>query len=205
MKKVIGIDLDNTIICYDELLFDVAFSKGLIEEHICKNKKTIRDEIRKSISGEIEWQKIQADIYGPLILKAKVFNGVKAFFNKARDLGYELYIISHKTRFASYDKQNIDLRKAAMGFLRAHGFFSSTVSGLREERVFFKSTRKKKIEKIKELGCTHFIDDLEETFMEPDFPVNVRKILFGFGCLETQDLCKVCSTWKDIEKAVLYD
>ena len=33
-------------------------------------------------------------------------------------------------------------------------------------------------ERIRALGCTHFIDDLEEVFLEPSFPSDVHKILF---------------------------
>jgi len=45
--------------------------------------------------------------------------------------------------------------------------------------VYFGATRHEKIEHIQRLGCTHFIDDLEEVFLEEDFPGGVEKILYA--------------------------
>ena len=35
------------------------------------------------------------------------------------------------------------------------------------------------MERIRQLKCTHFIDDLEETFLEAGFPDGVQKILYA--------------------------
>jgi hypothetical protein len=63
--------------------------------------------------------------------------------------------------------------------MRQHGFFVGGAIGLREDAVFFEPTRREKVERIAKLGCTHFVDDLEETFLEPSFPEEVRKFLFA--------------------------
>jgi hypothetical protein len=48
-------------------------------------------------------------------------------------------------------------------------------------QVYFESTRMDKIERIKKLKCTHFVDDLEEVFIEESFPSGVKKILYAPG------------------------
>jgi hypothetical protein len=44
--------------------------------------------------------------------------------------------------------------------------------------VFFAETKQGKLQQIADLGCTHFIDDLPEFLLEPDFPAGVERILF---------------------------
>ena len=57
--------------------------------------------------------------------------------------------------------------------------------GLTEGDVFFNSTREEKIERIANLRCTDFIDDLEETFLKKlsrdnhAYPVRTRKRISG--------------------------
>ena len=48
-----------------------------------------------------------------------------------------------------------------------------------KENVFFEATRTEKIARIKALDCTHFIDDLEEIFLDPEFPETTRQFLLG--------------------------
>ena len=62
--------------------------------------------------------------------------------------------------------------------MTSQGFFGSGGLGFSEDQVFFEGTRDAKIERIRTLGCTHFIDDLEEVFLEASFPPDVEKFLF---------------------------
>jgi hypothetical protein len=77
--------------------------------------------------------------------------------------------VSHKTQFANYDTTETDLRKGALKWLDRAGSSYGTDRSFRRD-VYFESTRVDKINRIRSLGCTHFIDDLEETFREPSFP-----------------------------------
>ncbi len=61
----IGIDFDNTIVTYDDLMYSLAMEMGLINPAVRKSKKLIRDNIRELPDGEIEWQKLQGLVYGP--------------------------------------------------------------------------------------------------------------------------------------------
>ena len=50
--------------------------------------------------------------------------------------------------------------------------------GLPEDRVFFAETKQGKLDRIRELDCSHYIDDLPEFLLEPGFPAEVERILF---------------------------
>jgi len=178
---VLGIDFDNTIASYDDLLFRAAVDRGLIQAGGDRTKRAVRDRIRLRPDGEIEWQKLQALVYGPLMPGARPTDGVCAFIGWCRDAGIAVFIVSHKTRYANYDETGTDLRIAALEWMTAQRFFDEGGLGLSRDAVFFESTREDKIARIRSLGCSHFIDDLEEVFLEPSFPANVRRILYAPG------------------------
>ncbi|MBI4763528.1 MAG: hypothetical protein HY787_02835 [Deltaproteobacteria bacterium] len=195
----IGIDLDNTIVSYDEVLFRVAEEAGLIGPDVDRNKKAIRDFIRTLPDGEIEWQKIQAMVYGPRISEAKLIAGVADFLACCRNRSIRTYIISHKTEYANYDRTGTNLRQAALEWIRNNKLFPLEPCGSIKTLVFFGSTRLEKTEYIRSLKCTCFIDDLIETFLEPSFPTGVVKILFDPHHLHRQPSgMEVFSSWKDL-------
>lgn len=199
MDCVLGVDFDNTIVCYDELMHRVALEKHLIDPDIRVNKKNVRDEIRKRPDGEIEWQKLQAMVYGPLMHEARIFDGAETFFKTCTRLSLPVHIISHKTEFASYDTSGTSLRKAALNWMSVQGFFDSARIGLSPEVVYFESTRQEKINRIKQLACTHFIDDLEETFQEAGFPHTVLKFLFTPHAYDTSlKNVNIITSWQEI-------
>ncbi len=174
----IGVDFDNTIVKYDELIYDIAIRKGFIDSGQEKNKKLIRDAVRKTQDGELKWMAVQAEAYGPGISSARPFNGVEEFFRLCAEKRYRTYIVSHKTEYAASEPGGINLREAAMSWMQERGFYGDEDIGVDKERVHFESSRLEKISRIKSLGLTHFIDDLEETFLEATFPGDVQKILF---------------------------
>jgi len=178
---ICGIDFDNTIVTYDELLCAIARERGLVDNGPVQTKRNIRDRIRQLPNGEIEWQKCQAVLYGQRIGEAHVIEGVVPFIQLCRERGIPVHIVSHKTEFSGYDTTRTNLRDAAMNWMAARRFFDAGGVGLARENVYFAATRAEKIERIRKLGCTHFIDDLEETFLEPAFPAATARILFEPG------------------------
>lgn len=179
MNFIIGVDFDNTIVGYDDVMYDTALAWRLIPEGMTKNKKQIRDAIRQLPEGEIHWQKLQAFIYGESMHKAQLKEGVRDFFQTCRQADISTFIVSHKTKFASMDTQGINLREVALGWMTDQKFFEDDGFGLTQDRIYFESTRPDKVARIGTLGCSHFIDDLEETFLEPTFPSEVEKILYA--------------------------
>ena len=207
MKYIIGIDFDNTLVSYEQVIYKVAEQQGL---NICgtnKSKKNIRDSIRLLPNGEIEWQKLQAIVYGPRMGEAKLIDGVKEFLSLCKQNNIKVYIVSHKTEYARFDQTKTNLRKAALSWMGKNGFFEDDGLGLSKENVYFEATRIEKIERIRYLACTHFIDDLEELFLELSFPAGIVKVLFAPDKLslagEISDV-RLYNTWNDIGSYLFY-
>ena len=174
---ILGVDFDNTIVRYDELFHRIAVERGLIPATVPARKNEVRDFLRRR-GQEPAWTELQGYVYGPRMPEAQVFPGVLEFFTRCIRRKLPLYIISHKTR-AAVAGPAYDLQQTAHDWLAAQGFFDPVRVGLSPDRVHFGATRQEKIRLIRETGCTHFIDDLEETFLEETFPPGVVKILFG--------------------------
>lgn len=172
----IGLDLDNTLINYDRPFYDVARERGLIPPDFAGSKRDIRDRIRLLRNGEIEWQHVQAEVYGPAIGGATAAEGALDFIRRAAAHGAELTIVSHKTALANMGTRDVNLRDAARRWLLDNGMLG--VNAVPVENVYFEDTRADKIARIVALRCTHFIDDLEEVFDDPAFPENVERLHF---------------------------
>lgn len=202
----LGVDFDNTVVEYDALLYREARQRGLIPSEMTTCKREIRDWIRRAPEGDREWQKLQALLYGVGIKDAAPASGVAEFFAACRRQAVEVFIVSHKTQYAALDERRIDLREAAVAWLQAHRLFEADGGVLSPDDVYFEPTRTDKIARIRRLGCTHFIDDLEETFLEPDFPSEVHKILYA-SHERSADLpdVQVAGSWQEIVKSLFHD
>ena len=195
----IGVDFDNTLVSYDKLIHRVAAERGLIGLETEASKKQVRDSIRELPGGEAEWQKVQALVYGPRIGEATPAPGASEFLEECARHGIKVNIVSHKTEFANYDETGTNLRSAAMSWLEQHQFFDAESLGLSGNDVYFESTRREKLERIEQLGCTHFIDDLEETFLEESFPPRVLKLLYSRQIpVRTPDYVYLAGDWQRI-------
>lgn len=205
-QTIIGIDLDNTLVCYDELFHFVAHQEGLIELSAPNGKERIRDAIRLLPQGERKWTRLQAIVYGPRISGATAFEGSEMFLRHCSEQGTKAVIVSHKTHFVTLDGKPVDLRDSALAWMKARKFFDPDGCGLSPNNVFFESTRSEKIERIRTLGCTHFIDDLAEVFAESSFPRDVAKLLFApHGANAGSQEIKVFSTWRDLDEFFFHD
>jgi len=117
----------------------------------------------------------------------------------------EIFIVSHKTELGHFDEKRINLRDAARGWLRAQGLFDGQIPFIKPENIFFASTREEKIDRIKSLNCTHFIDDLPEVLFAPQFPCDVQRFLFqpdASLALKSERDIKVFNNWTDIKNAI---
>ena len=176
---VVGIDFDNTLVSYDTLIHTVALERRLIADGTATGKRSVRDRIRLLPDGEVEWQKVQGLIYGPRMAQAQLMPGAAEFIRECRTRRWPVYVVSHKTEFAGYDETQTNLRDAALAWMASQKFFEPDGLGFSPDQVYFEGTRDAKIGRIASLGCTHFIDDLEEVFLEPSFPAGVRTFLFS--------------------------
>jgi len=172
---IVGIDFDNTIVCYDQAFYRVALFKELIPSSILPAKKEIRDYLRKN-GQEEEWIELQGLIYGACMHEADPFPGVRDFFRTCARYEIPVYIISHKTRYP-YRGTQYDLHKATLEWIRDQAFFSEGKATI-SDNVFLELTKEEKIQRIIKQKCTHFIDDLPEFLSEVSFPSYVHRFLF---------------------------
>lgn len=168
----IGIDFDNTIVCYDDVFFNAAQKICPIPQSIGPSKKALRDWMR-SQGKEREWIELQGEVYGSKISEAQAFPGALDFLSDCTAKGIEFAIISHKTK-RPVAGQNYDLHAAARDWLAQNGIHPGD-----KQSVFFELTRDAKLSRIEAFGCTHFIDDLIEFLDEPAFPYGVVPMLFA--------------------------
>ncbi len=172
---IIGVDFDNTMVCYDQLFHRIAVERGLIDAATPAAKTAVRDALRAA-GGEQDWINLQGLVYGRRIFEAPAFPGVQAFFAQAHRQGHQLCVISHKTRFP-VSGDEVNLHAAAMRWLESQGFFDSPHTGLSRDQVHFELTKADKLARIAACGCDHFMDDLPEFLAEPSFPAGVKKWL----------------------------
>jgi len=200
-KLRIGLDFDNTIITYDAVFLAAAQKCGLVGADFVGGKQAIRDTIRLRPDGELSWQKLQGQVYAKGLAQAPMVEGVDAFLRHCQTSKVPIVIVSHKTEFGHHDLDRINLRDAARSWMSGHGFFQASGFGISPDAVYFENTRQDKIARISQLGCTHFIDDLEEVLSDPTFPSDVERILFSdIGSAPAS--CIVCPTWRHIEERV---
>ena len=172
---VLGIDFDNTIIKYDELFHKIAFEKGLISQELPKQKNAVRDYLRET-GVEDEWTIIQGEVYGERIKEAVPFSGMLETLQKLNAKQIPINIVSHKTR-EPYLGPKRDLHAAALSWLKLNGIIDAEGLSVKANQVFFEVTKEAKINRIVQIGCTHYLDDLPEILeMIPD---GINKILFS--------------------------
>ncbi len=166
----IGIDFDNTLVCYDEVFHEVGVAHGLIPLSVGTSKAAVKAYLESEGKGG-DWTALQGHVYGPEILAAQPFPGAEAFLRRCAELGIEVCLVSHKT-LRSVKGPKADLHAWARKWLDRYGFtkhFSDVV---------FDETREGKLARIGELGCELYIDDHLEVLASKRWPVGVRKVLF---------------------------
>ncbi len=172
----IGVDFDNTIVRYDRLFHRLAVERALVPGSLPATKQSVRDHLR-SRGLEDAWTELQGLAYGPRITEAEVFPGFERFLARCKSMAVEVVIVSHKTR-VPYRGEPHDLHAAAYGFLESRGLYSCDGGGSSLQGVYLELTLLEKLQRIGELGCSVFIDDLPEVLREPSFPAGVSKVLF---------------------------
>ena len=176
MTLRIGIDFDNTIVDYRPVFLPAARALGLVDAAFRADDKTeLRDRLRAQPDGEARWQQLQAHVYGVAIGDAPAYAGLSRFIAEARRRGAQLAIVSHKTRFAAAAPAGADMREAALRWLSAQGLLRD---GFESGNVFFEGTREEKLDRVRRLELSHFIDDLPDVLADPAFPAATRAIHF---------------------------
>jgi len=173
---IVGIDFDNTIVCYDGLFHEAALARRIIPRETPPAKEAVRDFLRAA-GREEAWTELQGLVYGLEIERAKPFDGAAEFLQRCRRERVTVNIISHRARLP-YAGPAIDMHDAARGWLDSQGWFAGDSPGLDRGRVYFEETKADKLARIAVADCDVFIDDLPELLAEPEFPPGVERVLF---------------------------
>lgn len=198
----IGVDFDNTIVCYDELFRKVSLERGLVPWDTPASKGAVRDHLRRT-GREDPWTELQGYVYGARMSEARPFPGAIEFLLHCRRAGVPVWIISHRTRYP-YLGEPRDLHHAARQWMELYGFGAPDGIALAPEHVCLELTKQDKLARIAEVGCTHFIDDLPEFLEEAAFPPGVEKILFDPGGLyPTCRAARPLASWEAIGQLLL--
>lgn len=201
MSRVrIGIDFDNTIICYDKVFAAAARQRGLVPDEWTGLKTDVREYLRSKPGGERAWQGLQGWVYGKGIGSAEIFPGVMDFLDACRLNDVGVCIVSHKTQFGHQDPDRTDLRVAARDWLRATGLIGAENSALTVNDVYFEDTQTAKVERLASLDLDVFIDDLVDVFEQPHFPQGIKSILFASNARPGP--YKLIASWAEIRREV---
>lgn len=171
----LGVDFDNTLICYDGLFHRAAVERGLVPPTLKATKESVRNHLR-GCGRETDWTELQGAVYGSRIHEAPPFPGALETLRGLLEAGATVAIVSHKTRRPILGATS-DLHEAALSWLELNGVFGSV--GLERGRVFFEETREGKLARIGALCCTHFLDDLLEVLKAPCFPRGAVPLFFA--------------------------
>jgi len=165
----IGIDLDNTLADYSAPLSRLCAEHGI--EPGPNPKLALRGHLRAA-GREDEWTRLQGELYGPLMREAQMFVGAREVIGAVRSRGLNITVVSHRTKHPIAGEKH-DLHFHAQRWLEDNGVGSI--------EVFFEESKEAKIERIRQLRCGLFVDDLPEILTHPEFPAGTRRILFDPG------------------------
>jgi hypothetical protein len=194
----IGLDLDNTLICYDHAFLRVGKEEGILPASFEGNKAAVKRALLAERPDGYLWEALQGLVYGRRIDAAILFDGVTDFLERCRNRAGSVAIVSHKTERAHHDPRT-DLRVAALQWMESQRFFDVSGLGLERSNVYFEGTRDDKVRRIRELGCDVFVDDLAEVLVHGEMPASCRKILFGN---DPQGSIEHYASWHDVRDAL---
>ena len=196
----IGLDFDNTIVCYDKAIELLAEELFELPKGLPRTKLALRSFLITE-GRELEWTAFQGELYGPGMHYAEPFERAIETMLRLVAKGHELMIISHRSRHP-YAGPPHDLHAAARSWVKKHlqslGLFiggSATVS--------FLETRDEKVACISEFTCHAFIDDLPEVLQSPGFPAETLGILFDpSGSGDTPPGCLRVTAWHKLSEVL---
>lgn len=187
-QKKIGIDLDNTIVNYENSFKKYLRKNDIYSKSLDKNK--VKHLIKKSFKI-VNWTEAQEEIYGKYVKFAKPYTYFKNFQKFALKNKFKIYIISHKTKFSEFSSK-FNLHKASIRWLKKNIY-------LKDYKIFFLNSFDKKINKINKINPDYFIDDLSQILLDKRLSKKINKIYFSKKKI---DKIKNHDSWKKIIKYI---
>ena len=197
----IGVDFDNTVVCYDGVFHAAAIERGLIPADLASSKNSVRDYLN-GLGRQDEFTALQGYVYGSRMDLASVYPGFQAFVAAARAAGHDLFIVSHKTKFPILGPRH-DMHLAARDFLSRRDLVGPGPDRVAAENVFFELTKEAKVARAADIGCQVFIDDLPEILSLKGFPEGMRGILFDPQDRHADLAIERYATWDAVRAALI--
>jgi len=198
----IGIDIDNTIVCYDHVFAPIAVQAGF-DVPLSSTKSEVKKWFHERCL-EDEFTNLQGQVYGKCISMAHLFEGVLSFIAKASRQNHQMFLVSHKTKFPIIGEK-INLHDAAMNFLSENSIIGGRAqNSVPFANVFFEPTIETKVQRIVDLDLDYFIDDLLSILCHKKFPSKCHPIWFSKNILSPSDTPIVhYQSWESISRKIL--
>ena len=194
----IGLDFDNTIVCYDKAIRELAKKHFDLPARV-KTKTEIKTYI-SNLHGNLAWTKFQGELYGPGMHFAEPYAGSIETIFKLSLSGFRILILSHRSRYP-YAGYKYDLHEYAVKWLDQKLRYQGNMV-IKKDSIFFFETKLEKILAITEQGCDYFLDDLPEIINNENFPKNTTGFLFDPNKTFTiKDGC--INNWLDLTRILL--
>ncbi len=194
----LGLDFDNTLVCYDEVFFQTARDYGWISASCPPRKESVKASVIENQSEEA-WTQLQGVVYGTRMEQASLFPGVRKALRWALDQGYNLYLISHKTRYPYLGPQ-YDLIAAAQNWISSNLRDDIGIL-IPEDQHFFEPSKIAKIDRILTLECKTFIDDLPE-ILEALPQERFQRVLFQPGSHQLLTPYTLMTQWQALPQLI---
>lgn len=195
---LIGLDFDNTIVCYDKAIARLADELPDLPSDLPRTKLALRSFLRNA-NRELEWTAFQGKIYGPGMAYAEPFEQALETMQALREMGHVLCIVSHRT-FRPYAGPKYDLHDSALSWVNdrliSRGFID-------REMAYFTQTRSQKIALIERFACAVFLDDLPEVLLDTKFPQTCKPILFDPQGVQNQSEQLRIKHWAELPALVV--
>lgn len=190
---LIGLDFDNTIVCYDKAIARLADELFDLPPYLPRTKLALRDFLRQA-NREPEWTAFQGALYGPGMAYAEPFEKALETMQALKEMGHSLCVVSHRS-LRPYAGPVYDLHAAARSWIDER----LASCGLIENGVaHFHEKRGQKIAAIRDLGCNAFLDDLPEVLEDEDFPSTCLAILFDPAMSNARTKSKRVRHWGEV-------
>jgi hypothetical protein len=164
----IGVDFDGVIVSVDRLVHRLALEAGAITDDVAPRAAEMRAHLAR-LGQESRFSTLEDAAYGVWHASAPALPGVHDFFRRCRQRALSVAIVGQRPS---------ELWTLAQDWLARQGFFNPYDIALSRAAVFFEATVEQQAERVRALGCTHFISERASILENAAFPREVRKILF---------------------------
>ena len=195
---LIGLDFDNTVVCYDKAIARLADELFDLPPYLPRTKLALRDFLRQT-NREPEWTAFQGALYGPGMAHAEPFEQALETMQALKDMGNSLCIVSHRS-LRPYAGPAYDLHEAARAWVDEWLANSGLIAN---GMTHFHETREQKIAAIRNLGCKVFLDDLPEVLEDEQFPGTCWAILFDPERSHVQSKSQRVGHWGDVRELLV--